>query len=102
MDADKPSPMKKKHSPLGAVHSLDIIEADAITVEIVDKHTGKKYRRDLPVRYFETANGVILEGETPGGDPARISLFSEAALARLSDLFGKGPDTPRCGGHGDA
>lgn len=102
MEGGKPSRFRHKQHCLGSAHSLDIIEADVITVEIVDKHTGKKFRRTLPVRYYETANGVLLEGETPSGDPSRISLFSDAALTKLNELFGKGPDTPRCGEHEDA
>lgn len=99
MGGEKPSRSKKKHDGLESVDSPDIIEADEIIVEIIDKHTGRKFRRTLPVRYYETANGVVLEGETPDGDPSRISFFSAAAMARLNDLFGKGPDAPRCDGH---
>lgn len=88
MSGEKPSE--------SAVIDVDIIEADAITVEVVDKHTGRLFRRELPVRYRETANGVVLEGETPTGEPARLSFLSAVALARLGDLFGKGPDAPRC------
>ncbi len=78
-----------------------LIEADEITVEVVDKHTGRTFRRTLPVQYRETATGVLLKGESTTGNPVGISFLSAAALAKLGDLFGKGPDAPRCGGHED-
>jgi hypothetical protein len=74
----------------------DQIEADLITAEIVDNNTGKLYRRQLPVKYFETGNGVVLSGETIEGNISEITFLSEAALAKLNDLFGKGPDAPHC------
>lgn len=70
------------------------LEADEIVVEITDKHTGRTFRRTLPVRYCETANGVILEGETLEGAVTRIVCLSSAALAKIGELFGQGPDAP--------
>ncbi len=86
---------------LKAQEPVELIEADEITVEVVDKHTGVKYRRTLPVTYRETANGVLLKGETATGEPVGITFFSESALAKLGELFGKGPDVHRCDGHED-
>lgn len=80
---------------------MAVIEADEITVEVIDKHTGRKFRRTLPVTYCETANGVLLKGETATGEPVGISFFSESALEKLGELFGKGPDAHRCGEHED-
>ncbi len=76
---------------------LDIIEANWVIVEVIDKNTGNMFRRNLPVRYLETNNGVILSGETLDGKPAVISFLSDAALAKIHDLIGKGPDHDRCG-----
>lgn len=76
----------------------DRIEADSIVVEVTDKHTGKVFRRNVPVAYLETDNGVILAGETLAGEPCEIALLSATALARMKDVFGKGPDGDRCGG----
>jgi len=75
---------------------LDKIEADEVIVEVIDKNTGKMFRRNLPLGYLETDNGVILSGETIDGKPAQINFLSEAALAKINDLFGKGPDHSRC------
>jgi len=72
------------------------IEADMIVIEITDKHTGMLFKRALPVHYLETANGVVLSGENLEGRSVQIALYSEDALTRLQDLFGKGPDAPRC------
>lgn len=80
---------------------VDKIEADAITVEILDKNTGLIYRRCLPVNYCETSNGLVLTGETIEGAPAQIAFLSETALDKMMELFGQGADTPRCGGTGD-
>lgn len=75
---------------------LDKIEADEVIVEVIDKNTGKLFRRNLPMRYLETDNGVTLSGETLDGKPAEINFLSNAALAKINDLFGKGPDNSRC------
>lgn len=75
---------------------LDKIEADWITIEVIDKTTGKLFRRNVPVRYLETDNGIVLFGETMDGKPAQIHFLSEAALAKINDLLGKGPDRARC------
>lgn len=75
---------------------LDKIEADEVIVEVIDKNTGKMFRRNLPMRYFETTNGVILSGETFDGKPAEINFLSDAVLAKINDLFGKGPDHSPC------
>jgi hypothetical protein len=91
----------EKHDQAGEAAFLDVIEADTITVEIVDKNTGKMFRRILPVHYYETSNGLILSGETMEGTPSRIAFFSDTALGRIPDLLGKGPDAPRCGETGE-
>ncbi|HWR41712.1 hypothetical protein [Sporomusa sp.] len=75
---------------------LDKIEADSIIVEVIDKNTGKMFRRNLPVNYLETDNGIVLSGETIDGSPSQINFLSEAALAKINELLGKGPDSPRC------
>jgi hypothetical protein len=75
---------------------IEKIEAQSVIVEIIDQKTGKLYRRNLPLKYTETDNGVILSGETSDGNPSDITFLSDKALERINDLTGKGPDTPRC------
>lgn len=75
---------------------IDKIEAHNIVVEVTDIVTGKVFRRNLPVSYLENNNGVVLSGEDMNGTPVQIAFFSDAALAHIHDLLGKGPDTPRC------
>jgi len=77
--------------------SICKIEADSIIAEIVDKDTGTIFRRNLPVNYFENSNGIVLSGETLEGTPVQIVFYSAAALARINELLGKGPESPRCG-----
>jgi DNA-binding transcriptional regulator YiaG len=76
---------------------LDKIEADSVVVEIIDSSTGKVFRRSLPIKYLETANGLLLAGETMEGTPSQIAFLSETAITKINDLLGKGPDAPRCG-----
>lgn len=76
---------------------LNIIEADCVVIEVIDKNTGKTFRRSLPLAYLETGNGVVLSGESLEGKPVQIRFLSEAAMAKINDLIGKGPDFDRCG-----
>jgi hypothetical protein len=78
---------------------LDKIEADSVVVEVTDKNSGQTFRRTLPISYLENDNGIILSGETVTGQSTEIAFFSDIAISKMSDLRGKGPDTPRCGGH---
>lgn len=72
------------------------IEAESVVIEIVDHSTGKIYRRNLPLHYLETDNGIKLSGETSDGKPSDITFLSDTALKRINDLTGKGPDFHRC------
>lgn len=76
--------------------TVDKIEADFIRIEITDKETGLVFQRQLPVKYFENSNGVVLSGETLEGTPVQLAFYSDAALAQIVELMGKGPDAPRC------
>jgi len=75
---------------------LDKIEADTVIVEVIDNHTGKMFRRALPLKYVETDNGICLFGETLEGNPSQIAFYSETAMTKIGELFGNGPDVPRC------
>jgi hypothetical protein len=77
----------------------DQIEADTVIVEVIDRSTGKLFRRKLPLQYLENCNGIILSGETMDGKPSQLHFFSAAALVRINDVTGKGPDRPKCKEH---
>lgn len=78
----------------GEEGNVDILEANEAVVEFWDKNTGKLFRRTLPINCMETANGIVLAGETMDGHPSKIAFLSEAALQKINDLMGKGPDAP--------
>lgn len=78
---------------------LDNIQANTVIVEVKDRSTGLIFRRNLPIDYLETDNGVILRGETLSGSISEIAFLSDVAISRMNDLRGKGPDKSRCGGH---
>lgn len=80
--------------------SIGKIEADEVLIEVIDKVTGKGFRRTLPLKYVETDNGVVLMGETLDGKPSEIHFLSELAFGKIQDVVGKGPDHDRCGNKG--
>ena len=75
------------------------IVADSVVVEVTDKVTGKVYRRELPIDFYENANLLKLSGENFDGSTAQLIFYSERGIQRLGDLTGKGPDTDPCGTH---
>ncbi len=75
------------------------ISAETVTLEVVDKKTGRSFRRELPIDYFENINGIRLGGEDIQGRPVQLAFYSDSALSRLKDLTGGGPDKDPCGTH---
>ena len=75
------------------------IRADEVTVELVDKATGRQYRRTLPIDYFENANNIVLRGENFDGVETCMVFYSARGLERFKDLTGRGPDEDPCGTH---
>ncbi|HBS59226.1 MAG: hypothetical protein AAGU23_04275 [Bacillota bacterium] len=73
---------------------VDVLEANEAVVEFWDRNTGKLFRRNLPINCMETANGIVLTGETMEGQPSKIAFLSETALQKIHDLIGKGADAP--------
>jgi hypothetical protein len=73
---------------------VEKLEADEAVVEFFDKSTGQLFRRTLPINCVETANGIILSGESLNGEPAKIAFLSDAAAQKINDLIGRGPDVP--------
>lgn len=82
---------------VGKTGVMEKITACSVIVEVVDQVTGKLFRRNLPLSYLETDNGIILSGENSEGKPSDIAFLSDTAIERITELTGKGPDTPRCG-----
>lgn len=74
---------------------VDILEANEAVVEFWDINTGKLFRRTLPINCMETANGIVLSGETMEGQPSKIAFLSESAMQKIHDLMGIGTDMPR-------
>ena len=75
------------------------IVADVVTVEITDSRTGKVFRRELPIDYYENANLLKLSGENLDGSTSQLVFYSSRGIQRLKDLTGKGADHDPCGGH---
>lgn len=75
------------------------ISAGTVTVEIRDDRTGRVFRRDLPIDYYENANVLRLSGENVDGSTAQLVFYSTRGIQRLKDLTGKGADHDDCGGH---
>ena len=73
--------------------------ADSVIVEVTDPATGKVYRRELPIEYYENANFLRLRGENMDGSIAQLVFLSARGIERVKDLTGKGPDHDPCGGH---
>ena len=73
--------------------------ADTVTVEVKDPNTGKVYRRELPIDYYENANFLKLSGENLDGSLSQLVFYTGRGIERIKDLTGKGPDHDRCGGH---
>lgn len=72
------------------------ITAPNLVVEVKDEATGRLYRRYLEVEYQESDNGICLSGEDMAGAPVQMVFLSNAALARMRELQGGGPNAPRC------
>jgi len=76
------------------------LSASSVTVEIRDERTGKLYRRELPIDYYENANFLRLSGENLDGSLSQLVFYTARGIERVKDLTGKGPDRDPCGGHG--
>lgn len=75
------------------------ITADTVTIEVTDAATGKLYRRELPIDYYENANFLRLSGENMDGSLAQLVFYTPRGIERVKDITGKGPDHDRCGTH---
>ena len=75
------------------------LTAHEVTVAIKDEATGKVFRRELPIDYYENANLLKLSGENLYGSISQLVFYSTRGIQRLKDLTGKGADHDPCGGH---
>lgn len=75
------------------------VTADVVTIEVTDKATGKTYRHELPIDYYENANFLRLRGENFDGSTSQLVFVSARGIERVKDITGKGPDYDPCGGH---
>lgn len=75
------------------------LSASVVTVEVKDERTGKIYRRELPIDFYENANFLRLSGENLDGSVSQLVFYTARGLERIKDISGKGPDHDRCGGH---
>ena len=75
------------------------LSASVVTVEVKDERTGKIYRRELPIDFYENANFLRLSGENLDGSVSQLVFYTARGLERMKDISGKGPDHDRCGGH---
>ena len=84
--------------PMG--EDLFEIVADSVIVEVTDPKSGKVYRRELPIDYYENANFLRLRAENMDGSLSQLVFYTPRGIERVKDITGKGPDHDRCGGHG--
>lgn len=75
------------------------ITACEITVEVKDASTGKIYRRELPVDYYENAHFLKLSGENFDGSTSTLVFFTAQGVEKAKDIMGLGADEDNCGAH---
>ena len=75
------------------------IMGDSVIVEVKDKTTGKVYRRELPIDFYENANVLRLLGENQDGSLSEMVFYSERGVQRLKDITGSGADRDIKGHH---
>lgn len=75
------------------------ITAKMVTIEVTDEKTGKTFRRELPMDYYENANCLQLQGEDLEGKLSQIVFYSARGMDRLKDLTGRGADHDNCKTH---
>ena len=75
------------------------LAADSVIVEVTDPKTGKVYRRELPIDYYENANFLRLRGETLSGAVSELVFLTGRGIERVQDITGKGADHDACGEH---
>lgn len=75
------------------------LSANIVTIEVTDEKTGRLFRRELPIDYYENANCLRLRGENLDGSMSELVFFTGRGLERLRDITGLGADHDGCGEH---
>ena len=75
------------------------ISAKQVTIEVTDEATGRVFRRELPIDFYENANFLRLQGENLDGSVSQLVFYSARGVQRLKDLTGRGADHDNCGTH---
>ena len=75
------------------------ISAKQVTIEVKDEATGRVFRRELPIDFYENANFLRLQGENLDGSVSQLVFYSARGVQRLKDLTGRGADHDNCGTH---
>ena len=68
------------------------LAADSVIVEVTDPKTGKVYRRELPIDYYENANFLRLSGENLDGSLSQLIFYTARGIERMQDITGRGAD----------
>ena len=68
------------------------ITADTVTIEVTDAATGKLYRRELPIDYYENANFLRLSGENMDGSVSQLVFLSARGIERGAQGIADGID----------
>ena len=66
------------------------IMGDSVIVEVKDKTTGKVYRRELPIDFYENANVLRLLGENQDGSLSEMVFYSERGVQITDPELGMG------------
>lgn len=75
------------------------ITAKTVTVEVTDEKTGRVFRRELPIDFYENANCLRLQAENLDGSTSCLVFYTARGIQRLQDLTGGGADHDGCGTH---
>ena len=60
------------------------ISASTVVVEVRDERTGKLYRRELPIDFYENANLLRLSGENLDGSTSQLVFYSARGACGIS------------------
>ena len=59
------------------------LSADSVIVEVTDPKTGKVYRRELPIEFYENANFLRLRGENMDGSLSQLVFYTPRGIEQI-------------------